>query len=72
MPCHRCQNLMFPVDLRDEAGALAQEPQTAWRCFACGNIVDPLIQLNRRRSHESESASHRRGPRLRIDESAAA
>ena len=72
MPCHRCHNLMFPVDLLDEAGGILHQPDAAWRCFACGNIVDPLIQVNRSRHHEPEGDSHRRGARLRVAQSAAA
>jgi hypothetical protein len=72
MPCHRCQNRMFPINLQDEAGALVHQADTAWRCFACGNIVDPLIHLNRSRPPEPEGDPHRRGARLRIGLRAAA
>lgn len=66
MPCHRCHSLMFPVDLLDEAGGLVHQPDGAWRCFACGNIIDSLIQLNRIRHEESEERSQRRGARLQV------
>ena len=66
MPCHRCHNLMFPVDLLDEAGGILHQPDAAWRCFACGNIIDPLICLNRVRPHEADEALRGRGPRQRV------
>ena len=43
MRCHRCHSMMFPVELRDGAGGLMNNEAAAWRCFACGEIVDQLI-----------------------------
>jgi hypothetical protein len=62
MRCHRCQNMMFPVDMLDEAGGILSQATVAWRCFACGEIIDPLIRLNRSRGHHTEP--YKRGPRL--------
>ena len=38
----------------------------AWRCFACGEIVDQLICTNRRRGQTSTEAWPKRGARIRI------
>lgn len=62
MRCHRCENMMFPIDLADEGGGLLSPQSNAWRCFACGDITDPLIRLNRSKSLSVEG--NRRGPRL--------
>lgn len=51
MPCQRCHSLMFPIDLLDEAGGLVHQRAEAWRCFACGDIIDPVISENRVRTH---------------------
>ena len=63
MPCHRCHNLMFPVDLLDEAGGILHQGPSAWRCFACGDIIDPLISLNRGRVTHSEGGEDKKGAR---------
>lgn len=63
MPCHRCHNLMFPADLLDEAGGVLNQPSTAWRCFACGEVIDPLICSNRDLCRQSEGAEHKKGAR---------
>lgn len=54
MPCHRCQGLMFPLDLLDEAGGPMHEQAAAWRCFACGDVVDAVIAENRVREKLGE------------------
>ena len=59
MHCHRCNSLMFPVDLLDEGGGLTSSVTPAWRCFACGDIVDSLIFANRH--HRGEQ---KRSPRF--------
>lgn len=35
-----------PVPLLDEGGGVMDDP--AWRCVACGDIIDPLIARPRR------------------------
>ena len=47
MYCHRCHNLMFSVELRDWGGGRGTDRSGAWQCFACGNIVDQVIHVNR-------------------------
>lgn len=47
MTCQRCRGLMVKdhfFDLEESSG----RPWIAgWRCLACGNILDPLIQRRR-------------------------
>jgi hypothetical protein len=44
--CERCENLMVPVPLLQEGGRVTNDP--AWRCVACGNVIDALIARHRR------------------------
>lgn len=65
MRCHRCDNMMFPLALQDWGGGLTQQDTPAWRCFACGEIVDQLIRENRNRAGEGEDEWKGRGARHR-------
>jgi hypothetical protein len=47
MTCSRCQGLMVADDLIDLQESYAPMWMRGWRCVACGNIVDPLIQRRR-------------------------
>lgn len=66
MRCYRCDNMMFPVTLQDFGGGLMNQDAQAWRCFACGEIVDPLIHENRIRGRDGENEWPTRGARHRI------
>ncbi len=47
MNCARCQGFMMSQtyeDLEDDTGQISL---SAWRCFNCGEVVDPLILTNR-------------------------
>lgn len=47
MECPRCQGFMTPSlfeDLHDDTGSLSF---SAWRCVACGEVLDPVIAANR-------------------------
>ena len=67
MHCHRCENLMFPVALHDWEGGLVSQDVAAWRCFACGEIVDQLIAENRNRGGEDTNEWRRGGARRRVN-----
>ena len=47
MTCSRCQGLMVGDDLIDLQESYVPMWMCGWRCVACGNIVDPLIQRHR-------------------------
>ncbi len=66
MHCDRCHSLMFPVELRDSDGGHMNHQAAAWRCFACGEIIDQLICLNRDRVRDPQEECPRRGARLRV------
>ncbi|GMV50569.1 MAG: hypothetical protein NBKEAIPA_02502 [Nitrospirae bacterium] len=66
MHCHRCQSLMFPIDLRDWGGGPMHESPVAWRCFACGDIVDHLIAMNRNRTENNREEWRKGGARHRV------
>ena len=54
--CNRCGGLMvtdFCVDLLNSTGELEF---AAKRCVQCGEVVDPVIQRNRRLRQESRNA----------------
>ena len=47
MECPRCNGVMAQdtfEDLDDDTGALAFK---GWRCLLCGEIIDPVIAVNR-------------------------
>jgi hypothetical protein len=48
MECMRCQGLMAEdhfIDLQGTGGLMWMK---GWRCLNCGQVVDPLIEQNRR------------------------
>lgn len=47
MKCTRCQGLMVADHLIDMQESYLPMWMRGWRCIACGNIVDPLINQNR-------------------------
>ena len=47
MKCTRCQGLMVKDNLVDLQESYLPMWMCGWRCVACGNIVDPLINRNR-------------------------
>ncbi len=67
MNCDRCSNLMFPVALQDWGGGLQSQDVAAWRCFACGEIVDQLISENRTRGGAATEEWRRGGARRRVN-----
>lgn len=70
MSCLRCQGLLWPLELRDEAGGLAYDAATAYRCVMCGDLTDSVIITNRILSatgqtpRKGRTRFHRRGMRL--------
>lgn len=48
--CGRCCGLLYRIQLRDWGGSRGQDGCDALQCIACGDIIDPLIVINRRRS----------------------
>lgn len=60
MECARCHNLLLPMVLdRDESGL---GWLWAWRCFACGNVIDSLILQHR----HARPRGHQRDRKRRI------
>jgi len=45
--CHRCDGLMLPERLYDQALGLGPMDCWGWRCVICGELVDPLILQHR-------------------------
>ena len=48
MECMRCRGLMAEdhfIDLQETGGLMWMK---GWRCLNCGQVVDPLIEQNRR------------------------
>lgn len=67
MHCRRCDNLMFPIGLQDWGGGHPPYDVEAWRCFACGDIVDQLIAENRNRNNADREDYRRQGARRRAN-----
>ncbi len=55
MKCTRCNGLMIADDLIDLQESYLPMWMCGWRCIACDNIVDPLI--NRHRMVQQAGAS---------------
>ena len=67
MNCHRCHGLMVldrAFDLLD-----THIHCDVWRCVCCGNMFDPLIQLNNKKWR---SRLHPENDDLRIEQQTAA
>ncbi len=62
MNCKRCNGLMYRMELRDRKGF---GRLVAYVCVLCGEIVDPVIAVNRTRDVRSEVVLPRRAPRRR-------
>ena len=62
MNCHRCNGLMYGMELRDSKG---WERLRAYVCILCGEIVDPVIAVNRTRNVARETLLPKRAPRRR-------
>jgi len=57
MKCPKCggeMNFEEFVNLETEGGPWSYE---GWRCVYCGEIVDPLILLNRKEARDLETVS---------------
>ena len=63
MRCHRCQGFMDPVDLLDWASGSGQDRSRAWRCVACGEIIDEAILSNRETLRQTHHTSSQLGAR---------
>lgn len=64
--CHRCQGLMHPIDPLDPLDVLRggeYDHIQAWRCVACGDLVDSVIMENRSRPRKQRSLRQRSTPR---------
>ncbi len=47
MKCTRCHGLMVSDHLLDIKETMGSMWVKSWRCVACGNIVDPVIEKHR-------------------------
>lgn len=62
MNCQRCKGLMYQMELRDSKGF---DRLTALVCIICGEIIDPMIAVNRTRNVAAEMRLPKRAPRRR-------
>jgi RNase P subunit RPR2 len=46
--CTRCSGLMVPIWLNDVGHDQGSNAIIAWRCIACGEVIDPVIIGHRR------------------------
>jgi len=47
MNCPRCNGLMFEGSFQDLEDDTGQINFSGWKCFACGEIIDPVILFHR-------------------------
>jgi hypothetical protein len=66
MSCHRCHGFMCPVDLPDWASGSGHDSSCAWRCVACGEIIDRVIVQNRNRPTDQRCVRQQKKPRQTI------
>ncbi|MFY9270786.1 MAG: hypothetical protein WAO55_13675 [Candidatus Manganitrophaceae bacterium] len=60
--CPRCGGLMSPEHFINRAEGGGDWAYPAWRCVYCGEVIDSLILLNRRRQKDhGETGIKRRG-----------
>lgn len=50
MECPRCRGLMVMEEFCDLRSDVEQNEFLGWHCLLCGEVVDPVIRMNRRRS----------------------
>jgi len=62
MKCQRCNGLMYRMELRDSNGFGRLK---ACICVLCGEIVDPIIAINRTRDVRLEPVIPKHAPRRR-------
>ena len=49
MNCHRCHGLMVTIRLEDAEGSSLCV--SGWQCLLCGEVTDPVINVNRKELH---------------------
>lgn len=47
MNCPRCSGLMISERMDDYRDDTGQRYFEGWHCIACGEILDPVIEMNR-------------------------
>ncbi len=68
MNCPRCTGLMIRGDFLDSLDEAEQRLFADWRCLICGEIIDPVILMNRSAAAEPMSDRGRQWRvQMRID-----
>ena len=68
MRCSRCQGMMQLERFCDQYDETGQLCFMGWRCLSCGDVVDPVIVMNRRQKAELRPLRNR--PRRRFSNAA--
>jgi uncharacterized Zn finger protein len=50
MNCPRCSGMMVSEWVPGISDEVEENPYGMWRCVSCGEILDPLIVVNRKKS----------------------
>ncbi|MBI3610793.1 MAG: hypothetical protein HY204_08845 [Nitrospirae bacterium] len=64
MRCPKCEGMMNFEEFINVGGGEMAWSYEGWRCIYCGEIVDPLILMNREQS-KTEEETHAAGGRGR-------
>lgn len=48
MSCLRCHGLMVPTRLEEAVGTTSGESLSGWKCLMCGEVIDSVIEANRK------------------------
>jgi hypothetical protein len=62
MNCQRCNGLMYRMELKDAKGFSSVRADV---CVLCGEMLDPVIAVNRTRNMGRELRRPKRAPRHR-------
>ncbi|TAK07431.1 MAG: hypothetical protein EPO39_06585 [Candidatus Manganitrophaceae bacterium] len=65
MPCGRCSGMMVRDRALDEIGRASH---FIWRCVACGDVIDPVILINRTNWPRSQKKLYLRRVVLRLSQ----
>ena len=60
MNCSKCGGLMIFEEFARTATEEKRWLYEGWRCVHCGEIIDPVILLNRKKAKDREAVSGRR------------
>jgi uncharacterized Zn finger protein len=53
MHCPRCGGMMVSEFVSDLHNVWQEDQTDMWRCVSCGEMIDPLVMINRKKAKET-------------------